>query len=300
MKNTFKIVFILSIILGAVLFGCSDNKNTDDYEIWYSVYEDCQTKGTTPILSGLGTYKTGKNVTIKAKSGAQISGRRTSGSGSFSSTYESGGYACADINDIHGDWTVSAHIPDYRVTVKSGIGGTVSGGGIVEKGSSTNISAKPSSGYSFDRWTLTSGSGNFANASSPSTSFKPNSNCTVTANFKKSEDGYYTVSYSIGTIWTSGGLEFTISAARSNINMPEKLPSTLYMTYTINVEYYTNEGQFRQELYASGNAYINAGSYYCNITHDKDIPSSDGNVEYSIQISGPASLSGYPVRYQQY
>lgn len=300
MKRLHVTVCLCSVILGIGLSACSENKSADDYETWYTVSEESGTKGSTAILSGLGTYKTGKNVTVKAKSGAQISGRRTSGSGSFGLTYESGGYACADIDDIHGDWTVSAHIPDYTVTVKAGTGGTAGGGGTVEKGSSVNISATPSSGYSFNGWSLTSGSGSFGSASSSSTTFKPNSNCTVTANFKKSDDGYYTVSYSVGTIWTSGGLEFTISVARSNINMPESLPSTLYMTYTVNVEYYTTEGQYRQELYASGNAYINAGSYYCNITHDRDIPGSNGDVEYIINISGPSSLSGYPVRYQQY
>lgn len=57
------------------------------------------------------------------------------------------------------------------MTVKAGTGGTASGGGTVEKGSSVNISAQPSSGYTFDKWTLSTGSGSFANSTSSSTTF---------------------------------------------------------------------------------------------------------------------------------
>ena len=55
-----------------------------------------------------------------------------------------------------------------------------------------------------------------------------------------------------------------------------------------------------KKLYASGNAYIREGGYYCNVTHDKDIPNLYGDVEYTIQLSGPSSLSGFPIQYQQY
>ncbi len=196
-QHFFILLFCFSIF---GISGCvDDNSNGAVYEPeeFYIVSEECKTKGSTPIISGLGTYKTGKYVTVKAKSGSMISGQRTSGSGSISSTYESGGYACADINDIHGDWIVGAHIPDYTVAVKAGTGGTASGGGTVEKGGSVNISASPSSGYSFDGWSLTSGAGTFGSTSSSTTIFKPNSNSTVTANFKKNKSiKYVTLSYS--------------------------------------------------------------------------------------------------------
>ncbi len=192
MRKLIICTFLLLVVFG--FFSCTDTSELAEEKMCYTVSEDSKAKGSTTILSGLGTYKTGKYVTVKAKLGALISGQRTSGSGSISSTYESGGYACADINDIHGDWTVSAHIPDFTVTVKAGTGGTVSGGGTVEKGGSVNISASPSSGYGFDGWTLTSGSGTFGSVSSSSTAFKPNSNCTVVANFKKTQKNRYTVS----------------------------------------------------------------------------------------------------------
>lgn len=181
--------YAYAVVMLVSLIACSDSEKEDFQgdEMYYTVSESNETKGSTAIISGLGTYKTGASVVIKAKSGAQISGVKTRGSGSFGSTYESGGYACANISDIHGDWTVSAHIPDFTVTVKAGAGGTASGGGTVEKGSSTNISASPSSGYTFSKWTLTSGSGSFTNSGSSSTSFKPNSDCTVTATFVMSK-----------------------------------------------------------------------------------------------------------------
>lgn len=195
-----------SLFMLIFLIACSNTDKEDLYEddIYFTVSESGETKGATGIISGLGTYKTGKSITVKAKTGALITGERTRGSGSFGSTYESGGYACADINDIHGDWKVSAHLPDYTVTVKAGTGGTASGGGVVEKGSSVGISASPSSGYSFSKWTLTSGTGSFGNSSSASTSFKPNSNCTVTANFQAKVTQKYTVTCSIEYSWSGG------------------------------------------------------------------------------------------------
>ncbi len=44
----------------------------------------------------------------KAKSGATISGTRLRGSGTISSTYEKMATPGANIDDIHGDWKVSA------------------------------------------------------------------------------------------------------------------------------------------------------------------------------------------------
>ena len=197
------IKYSYSLFMLIVLIACSNTDKEDLHEddVYFTVSESGETKGATGIISGLGTYKTGKSITVKAKTGALITGERTRGSGSFGSTYESGGYACADINDIHGDWKVSAHLPDYTVTVKAGTGGTVSGGGVVEKGSSVGISASPSSGYSFSRWTLTSGSGSFANSGSASTSFTPNSNCTVTASFvmRKKTIYIYMLGYNTGS-----------------------------------------------------------------------------------------------------
>lgn len=175
MKNLKQFILGLCGILTVSLFSCqndvSDVEQTDSSEHTFTVTEDPLTKGVTGI-SGLGTYKTGSYVTLKAKSGATITGTRTRGSGSISDTYESGGYACADIDDIHGDWSVSANIPDYKVTVKAGTGGTASGGGSVEKGSSCSISATPNSGYTFDKWTI-SGDGKIANASSANTTVSP-------------------------------------------------------------------------------------------------------------------------------
>lgn len=229
--------------LCAVFTGCTDNINMgmEETEVYYTVTEDCGTKGVTGIISGVGTYKTGQSIVIKAKSGAQITGVRTKGSGSFGSTYQSGGYACANINDIHGDWKVTAMIPDYAVTVKAGSGGTASGGGTVEKGSSTNISATPSSGYSFKGWSLISGTGILGNASSSSTSFEPTSDATVTAEFKKNEvvpTIIFTISYK-SAMNDPQWINYIEISARSNV----ALASTLKCTLSYNCTSYTQQGE---------------------------------------------------------
>ena len=231
------------LTLCTVFTGCADNVNMgmEETEVYYTVTEDCGTKGATGIISGIGTYKTGQSVVIKAKSGAQITGVRTKGSGSFGSTYQSGGYACANISDIHGDWKVTAMIPDYTVTVKAGSGGTASGGGTVEKGSSTNVSAVSSSGYSFKGWSLTSGTGTFGNASSSSTYFQPTSDATVTAEFKKNEvvpTITFSISYKSATNdpqWVN----YIEISAWSNV----ALASNLKCTLSYNCTSYTQQGQ---------------------------------------------------------
>ena len=44
------------------------------------------------------------------------------------------------------------HIPTYTLTVNAGTGGTVTGGGTYESGTSVTIKATPNSGYKFVKW----------------------------------------------------------------------------------------------------------------------------------------------------
>lgn len=132
MKELKYFIFGILAAFSVGLYSCqnddvADPSATDDNEQTFTVLEDVTTKGSTDILEGCNTYKTGEYVKVKAKSGATISGTRLRGSGTISSTYEKNGYAWANIDDIHGDWKVSATLPDYSVTVKAGTGGTASG-----------------------------------------------------------------------------------------------------------------------------------------------------------------------------
>lgn len=131
MKELKYFIFGILAAFSVGLYSCqnddvADPSATDDNEQTFTVLEDVTTKGSTDILEGCNTYKTGEYVKVKAKSGATISGTRLRGSGTISSTYEKNGYAWANIDDIHGDWKVSATLPDYSVTVKAGTGGTKS------------------------------------------------------------------------------------------------------------------------------------------------------------------------------
>ena len=201
---------LYSFVLSLVLFGliaCQEKfENESEYSASnrteFSVTEDVQTKAgtkSTPITGGTGTFKTGQSTTITAKGGATISGTRKSGTGSIGATYQQGGLAKADINDIHGDWSVTDTIPTYTVNVTATNGGSASGGGTIEYGSSTTIScSQPSTGtWEFNGWTSSNG-GSFKDKNSQSTTFTPSADCTVTANFKAA-----TVTPTTGTLVVS-------------------------------------------------------------------------------------------------
>ena len=60
----------------------------------------------------------------------------------------------------------------------------------INAGTQINISATANTGYTFSNWTITSGSGNIANANSASTSITVNGNVTVRANFTLTPTNY--------------------------------------------------------------------------------------------------------------
>lgn len=71
------------------------------------------------------------------------------------------------------------YIPTYTLTVNSGTGGTVTGGGTFENGTTTTITATPNTGYIFVKW-------NDGNTNA-SRSVTVNSNATYTAEFTPKE-----------------------------------------------------------------------------------------------------------------
>ena len=73
----------------------------------------------------------------------------------------------------------------------------------VDKGSSKSITATPSSGYRFDKWTSSSASCVIADMASASTSLKVSDNCNITANFVKTQQ--LMVSTSTGGSVSSAG-----------------------------------------------------------------------------------------------
>ena len=92
-------------------------------------------------------------------------------------TSSSGNYNITD--QITKDYTVEI-IRGFNVTVSGG-----TGGGLCDAGQSVSITANDApSGKTFEKWTISSGSGTFASATSPSTTFQPTATSTVMANYK--------------------------------------------------------------------------------------------------------------------
>lgn len=124
---------------------------------------------------------------VKFKGGDQsptyYTGALTSSSGNYKITEE-----------ITKDYTVKT-VRGFNVTVSSG-----TGGGLCDSGSSVSITANSApSGKTFDKWTVSSGSGTFGSATSSSTTFKPTSTSTVLANYKSNSTPTtnYTVTFKV-------------------------------------------------------------------------------------------------------
>ena len=190
--------FILGLVgaLSWSLYSCQNDDvvdpETNGSEELFTVTEVPAMKGSvsTPILDGTGTYKTGKHVTVKAKAGATISGFLKSGSGTIGNTYQSGGFACADIDDIHGDWSVSATVETAKITFNAGTGGSIGSPSFVEGEigeSKTGPTATANTGYSFDKWSDGCTSATWSGTIS-------STDRTVTAKFVTTEKKKYSIS----------------------------------------------------------------------------------------------------------
>jgi len=98
--------------------------------------------------------------------------------------------ARTSVTMMQGNATVTANfsqIPTYTLTVSRSptAGGTVSPASQsgIAAGTVVSISASPASGYTFNGWTVTSGTATIANPNSASTFVTVNGNATVTVNF---------------------------------------------------------------------------------------------------------------------
>ena len=87
-------------------------------------------------------------------------------------------FTCYDFRVIY-----NFEMPTHTVTLVAGTGGTVSGGGTVEHGKTTTITATPNTGYRFVKWTCNNGS---TYTNNPLT-IAVGSNLTFTAEFERIE-----------------------------------------------------------------------------------------------------------------
>jgi uncharacterized protein (TIGR02145 family)/uncharacterized repeat protein (TIGR02543 family) len=87
----------------------------------------------------------------------------------------------------------------FTLTINAGDGGTTSPSGASQRdsGSVVEIFATADSGYTFNNWTVSSGTATFGNANNANTTVTLSSNATIVANFTQNPVTSYTVTYNI-------------------------------------------------------------------------------------------------------
>ena len=163
-----------------------------------------QSTGGTASGSGTVNYGAATPISAAASTGYYfVNWTVTSGSGV---TFGNSTSASTTVTLTSGNATVQANfaIYQYTLTVTAGTGGSASGGGTVNYGAATSITATPSTGYNFVNWTFTSGSGvSFGNPTSASTTVTlTGGNATIKANFTLQQ---YTLTVTAGTGGTASG-----------------------------------------------------------------------------------------------
>lgn len=182
--------------------------------------------GTLENGSGSGTYAAGTEVPILANPAPE--GKV------FDKWVSEGGGSFKDVNNPNTIFTMPSNpvtitatykdepIETYTLTVKGSYAG-ISGAGQYAPGTQVPIHAGSRSNYSFTGWT-TSGQGSFTNANSASTTFiMPNSNTTVTANWKYNSGGGGSTGGGGGYGSSSGGSSTESPTTQTTI-LPEKKP----------------------------------------------------------------------------
>lgn len=185
MKRT--IILVLLLLVLPLLCFCGKPK--------YDLVTSVSPSGGGTITPASGTYNDGTNLTITAEPASgyrfdQWSGDAIGTSSTVTLTMDS-------------DKSVTANfIAQYNLTTSASPsgGGTITPGGVYDKGSLVTITASPTSGYRFDRW-----SGD-ATGTSSTVTLTMDSDKTVTANFI----AQYTLTTSAspstgGTITPAGG-----------------------------------------------------------------------------------------------
>jgi len=126
-------------------YSVGGNGSVTAYAYWLpNSYTVSLSAGTGGSVSGGGTYTYGSSCTITATPDAHYHFKQWSdGNTSASRTFT-----------VTGNVTLSAsfEIDKHTVTLTAGTGGSVSGGGTYDYGSSVTISATPDAGYEFKQW----------------------------------------------------------------------------------------------------------------------------------------------------
>ena len=202
----------------------SDGKST----VWIGSVGDSAPAYLLTVVSGTGggTYAVGAQVPITANppvQGKLFDKWTTSNGGSFEDANSASTTFTMPSNPV----TITATYKDepietYTLTVKGSYAEN-SGAGKYAAGTKVSIHAGSRNNYSFAGWT-TSGQGSFTNANSASTTFiMPNSNTTVTANWKYNSGGGGSTGGGGGYGSSSGGSSTESPTTQTTI-LPEKKP----------------------------------------------------------------------------
>lgn len=202
----------------------SDGKST----VWIGSVGDSAPAYLLTVVSGTGggTYAVGAQVPITANppvQGKLFDKWTTSNGGSFEDANSASTTFTMPSNPV----TITATYKDepietYTLTVKGSYAEN-SGAGKYAAGTKVSIHAGSRNNYSFAGWT-TSGQGSFTNANSASTTFiMPNSNTTVTANWKYNSGGGESTGGGGGYGSSSGGSSTESPTTQTTI-LPEKKP----------------------------------------------------------------------------
>lgn len=179
----------------------------------------------TPSLTSNASINTIESTTYEVGSGASVSGNTFTATqpGTYTVTatvtYHPNGYSSL-TSTATASTTITVQASEYTYTASAGEGGTVSpASGSVQMGSGVSLTATPSAGYEFDKWTFTNGTGATNTAT---TTFTPTANgATAVASFKKltytvtasaNPTAGGTVTKSAATVEHGGEVTFTASA----------------------------------------------------------------------------------------
>ncbi len=176
--------------------------------------------------TGGGTFNSGAtcNLTASANTGYTFvnwteNGNQVSASTSYSFTVNSNRTLTANFSQNPIQYTIST-------TANPGPGGSTSGGGTFNSGTTCYLTATANSGYTFINWTE---NGNQVSANA-SYNFTVNSNRTLIANFNQINNTYLTINNpNGGEVFTSGTVNTINGTCSSNIT-------------TIQLQYTTNNG----------------------------------------------------------
>jgi uncharacterized repeat protein (TIGR02543 family) len=102
----------------------------------------------------------------------------------------------------------------------------------ISAGTPVSISATANSGYTFNNWTVVSGTATFANANSATTTVTLSSNATIRANFTQNSTQPTTVTLTINRSPTAGGTVTPASGGTHNSGTPINIEATATNGYT--------------------------------------------------------------------